>query len=233
MDKKYFFGNRYFVLLIFTLISLPVFAATEVKTGIITDKQKLSYAMGTYFTLGVTQQKMDIDVPAFVQAVEDSLKGKEPQINMKEMQDILTQYKETVAKQQSDAIAANRKAGNIFLAENKKKKGVIESPTGLQYKVIKEGEGSKPAAGSNVTVHYEGKLVDGTVFDSSHERGQPATLSLGQVIKGWQEAVPMMKTGSKWQIYVPSELAYGDRSASQLIGPASTLIFDIELISVN
>ena len=233
MDKKYFFGNRYFVLLIFTLISLPVFAATEVKTGIITDKQKLSYAMGTYFTLGVTQQKMDIDVPAFVQAVEDSLKGKEPQINMKEMQDILTQYKETVAKQQSDAVAANRKAGNIFLAENKKKKGVIESPTGLQYKVIKEGEGSKPAAGSNVTVHYEGKLVDGTVFDSSYERGQPATLSLGQVIKGWQEAVPMMKTGSKWQIYVPSELAYGDRSASQLIGPASTLIFDIELISVN
>jgi len=233
MDKQYFFGNRYFVLLIFTLISLPVFAATEVKTGIITDKQKLSYAMGTYFTLGVKQQKMDIDVPAFVQAVEDSLKGKEPQINIKEMQDILTQYKETVAKQQSDAVAANRKAGNIFLAENKKKKGVIESPTGLQYKVIKEGEGSKPAAGSNVTVHYEGKLVDGTVFDSSHERGQPATLSLGQVIKGWQEAVPMMKTGSKWQIYVPSELAYGDRSASQLIGPASTLIFDIELISVN
>ena len=233
MDKKYFFDNRYFVLLIFTLISLPVFAATEVKTGIITDKQKLSYAMGTYFTRGVTQQKMDIDVPAFVQAVEDSLKGKEPQINMKEMQDILTQYKETVAKQQSDAVAANRNAGNIFLAENKKKKGVIESPTGLQYKVIKEGEGSKPAARSNVTVHYEGKLVDGTVFDSSYERGQPATLSLGQVIKGWQEAVPMMKTGSKWQIYVPSELAYGDRSASQLIGPASTLIFDIELISVN
>ena len=233
MDKKYFFGKRYFAVVIFILISLSVFAATEVKTGINTDKQKLSYAMGTYFALGITQQEMDIDVPAFIQAVEDALKGKKPQISMKEMQDILTQYKETVAKQQSDAIAANRKAGNAFLAENKKKDGVIESPTGLQYKVIKEGDGEKPVANSNVTVHYKGALVDGTVFDSSYERGQPATLSLTQVIKGWQEALPMMKTGSKWQIYVPSTLAYGDRGASQLIGPASTLIFDIELISVN
>ena len=225
--------KRYFVLLIFTLISLSVFAAVEVKTDIKTDTQKLSYAMGVYFALGVAKQEMDIDVPTFIQAVEDILKGKEPQISMKEMQDILTQYKETVAKQQSDAVAVNRKAGNVFLAENKKKEGVIESPTGLQYKVIKEGDGEKPVASSNVTVHYKGTLVDGTVFDSSYERGEPATLSLTQVIKGWQEAVPMMKAGSKWQIYVPSELAYGDRSASQLIGPASTLIFDIELISVN
>ncbi|MCH8262962.1 MAG: FKBP-type peptidyl-prolyl cis-trans isomerase [Proteobacteria bacterium] len=229
MDKKYFFGKRYFVLVIFTFISLSVFAATEIKT----EKQKLSYTMGIYFALGVTQQEMDIDVPSFIQAVEDALKGKEPQISTKEMQDILTRYKETIAKQQSDAVAANRKVGNIFLAENKKKKGVIESPTGLQYKVIKEGEGEKPVASSNVTVHYKGALIDGTVFDSSYERGQPATLSLSQVIKGWQEALPMMKAGSKWQIYVPSELAYGDHSASQLIGPASTLIFDIELISVN
>ena len=233
MDKKYFFGKRYFVLLIFTLISLSVFAATEVKTEINTDKQKLSYAMGTYFALGVTQQDMNIDVPAFIQAVEDALNGNEPKISMKEMQDILAQYKETFAKQQTDAVAANRKAGNVFLAENKKKEGVIESPSGLQYKIIKVGEGSQPTAGSNITVHYKGTLINGTVFDSSYDRGEPATLSLSQVIKGWQEAIPMMKTGSKWQIYVPSKLAYGDRSAGQLIGPASTLIFDIELISVN
>jgi len=229
MDKKYFFGKRYFILVIFTLISQSVFTATEVNT----EKQKLSYAMGTYFALGVTQQGMDIDVPTFIQAVEDALKGNEPQINMKEMQDILTKYKESIAKQQSDAITSNQKAGEAFLAENKKKEGVTVSPTGLQYKIVKEGSGKKPAADSNVTVHYKGTLIDGTVFDSSYDRGEPAILSLGQVIKGWQEALPMMTTGSKWQIYVPAKLAYGDRAASELIGPASTLIFDIELISIN
>ncbi len=149
------------------------------------------------------------------------------------MKNIVAQYKKTIAKQQSDAIAANQKAGDAFLAENKKKEGVIESSTGLQYKVITEGTGVKPAAGSSVTVHYKGTLLDGTVFDSSYDRGEPATLSLTQVIKGWQEVVPMMKTGSKWQIYVPSKLAYGDRAASDLIGPASTLVFDIELIATN
>ena len=220
---------RYFILVFFTLVSLSVFAATEVKT----EKQKLSYAMGTYFALGLTQQGMDVDVPAFIQAVEDALNKNDPQISMKEMQDILTKYKETVAKQQSDAVAANQKAGDAYLAKNKKKEGVIESPTGLQYKILKQGSGEKPAAGNSVTVHYKGTLIDGTVFDSSYDRGQPATLSLGQVIKGWQEALPMMTTGSKWQIYVPPKLAYGDRAASELIGPASTLVFDIELISVN
>ena len=233
MDKKLFFGKRYFAVLIFTLTSFSVFATTEIKTGIKTDEQKLSYAMGTYFAMGVAQQNVELNIPAFIQAIEDVLKQNEPKISLEEMKNIITQYKETIAKQQSDAIAANQKAGDAFLAENKKKEGVIESPTGLQYKVITEGTGEKPAAGSSVTIHYRGALVDGTVFDSSYDRGEPATLSLTQVIKGWQEAVPMMKTGSKWQIYVPSKLAYGDRAASELIGPASTLVFDIELISTN
>ena len=219
----------FFVALITSLISISAFAATEVKT----DEQKLSYSMGTYFAMGITQQDVKLDVPAFIQAVEDVLNKNEPQISIKEMQDILTKYKETVTAQQSDAIAKNQNAGNAFLAENKKKEGVVVTPTGLQYKILKQGSGAKPAAGSIVTVHYKGTLIDGTVFDSSYDRGQAATLSLGQVIKGWQEAVPMMPTGSTWQIYVPSELAYGDRAASELIGPASTLIFDIELISIN
>ncbi len=229
MDKKLFFGKRYFAVVLFTLISLSVFAATEVKT----EKQKLSYAMGTYFALGVTQQGMDIDVPAFIQAVEDALNKNDTQISMKEMQDVMAQYKKSIAKKQSDAIAKNKKAGDAFLAKNKKKEGVIESPSGLQYKILKQGSGEKPAAGNSVTVHYKGTLIDGTVFDSSYDRGEPATLSLGQVIKGWQETLPMMTTGSKWQIYVPPKLAYGDRAASELIGPASTLVFDIELISIN
>ncbi len=224
MDKKYFF-----VTLIISLMSYSAIAATEVKT----DEQKLSYAMGTYFAMGITQQDVKLDVPAFVQAVEDVLNKNEPQISIQEMQEILTKYKETVAAEETMAIAMNKKAGEAFLSENKMKEGVVVTTSGLQYKILKQGSGEKPAAGSSVTVHYKGTLVDGTVFDSSFDRGQPATLSLGQVIKGWQEAVPMMTTGSTWQIYVPSELAYGDRAASEVIGPASTLIFDIELISVN
>ena len=214
---------------IISLMSFSVFALAEVKT----DDQKLSYAMGTYFAMGITQQDVKLDVPAFVQAVEDVLNKNEPQISIQEMQEILTKYKETVAAEETMAIAKNKKAGEAFLAENKKKEGVVVTTSGLQYKILKQGSGAKPAAGSSVTVHYKGTLVDGTVFDSSFDRGQPASLSLGQVIKGWQEAVPMMTTGSTWQIYVPSELAYGDRAASELIGPSSTLIFDIELISVN
>ncbi len=221
--------KRYFLLVIFTLMSSSAFAAAEVKT----DEQKLSYAMGTYFAMGITQQDVKLDVPAFIQAVEDVLNNSEPQISIKEMQEILTKYKETVAAEETMAIAKNRSAGEAFLAENKKKEGVIVTASGLQYKILTEGSGEKPAASSNVTVHYKGTLIDGTVFDSSYERGQPATLSLVQVIKGWQEAVPMMTTGSKWQIYVPADLAYGDRAASEVIGPASTLIFDIELISIN
>jgi len=221
--------NHYISVLIFTFMSFSVYAAAEVKT----EEQKLSYSMGTYFAMGITQQDIKLDVPAFIQAVEDVLNKNEPQISIKEMQDILTKYKETVAAEESKAIANNKKAGETFLAENKKKEGVVITTSGLQYKIITKGSGKKPAAGSNVTVHYKGTLIDGTVFDSSYARGEAATLSLGQVIKGWQEAVPMMTTGSKWQIYVPADLAYGDRAASEVIGPASTLIFDIELISIN
>ncbi|NOQ66856.1 MAG: hypothetical protein GQ556_06545 [Desulfobacterales bacterium] len=221
--------KHYILVLIFTLISFSVFAAAEVKT----DEQKLSYAMGTYFAMGITQQDVKLDVPAFIQAVEDVLNKSEPKISIKEMQEILGKYKETVAAEESEAIAKNKKAGEAFLAENKKKEGVVITPSGLQYKILTKGSGEKPAAGSTVTVHYKGTLIDGTVFDSSYSRGEAATLSLAQVIKGWQEVVPMMATGSKWQVYVPADLAYGDRAASEVIGPASTLIFDIELISIN
>lgn len=225
MDRKYILVAS----IISLMMSFSAFAATEIKT----DEQKLSYSMGTYFAMGIAQQGVKLDVPAFVQAVEDVLNKNEPKISIQEMQEILSKYKDTVAAEESKAIAMNKKTGEAFLAENKKKEGVVVTTSGLQYKILKEGSGPKPAAGSNVTVHYKGTLVDGTVFDSSFDRGQPATLSLGQVIKGWQEAVPMMPTGSTWQIYVPAELAYGDRAASEVIGPASTLIFDIELISVN
>ena len=230
MDKKNIFGKRCFTVLIFTLTSFSVFAATDLKT----EEQKLSYAMGTYFALGVAQQQnIELDVPAFIQAIEDVLTQNEPKISMEEMKDIVEKYKEEYTKKQEDAVENNKKAGEAFLAKNKKMEGVIESPSGLQYRIIKEGDGERPSIQNSVTIHYEGRLVDGTVFDSSYDRGEPATLSLAQVIKGWQEAVPMMKTGSKWQVVIPSELGYGKGSPSKVIGPNSTLVFDIELISIN
>ena len=228
MDRKYIFGQHVLLALI-SLMSFSVFAAAELKT----EEQKLSYSMGTYFAMGITQQEIKLDVPAFIQAVEDVLNKSEPKISIKEMQEILGKYKETVAAEEAQAIAKNKKAGETFLAENKKKEGVVVTASGLQYKIITKGSGTKPVAESNVTVHYKGTLIDGTVFDSSYSRGEAATLSLAQVIKGWQEVVPMMATGSKWQVYVPADLAYGDRAASEVIGPESTLIFEIELISVN
>ncbi|MFT5427166.1 MAG: FKBP-type peptidyl-prolyl cis-trans isomerase FklB [Gammaproteobacteria bacterium] len=227
MDKKNIFGKRCFAVLIFTLTSFSVFAATEIKT----EHEKLSYSMGTYFAMGVAQQNMGLDVPAFLQSIEDVLNQSDPRISMEEMREIVSKYKEDITKQQEDQKAANQKIGDDFLAENKKKEGVIESKSGLQYKILKAGDGKRPTAESSVTIHYKGTLIDGTVFDSSYDRGEPAEISLAQVIKGWQEAVPMMKIGSKWQIYIPSQLAYGDRAASEDIGPNSTLIFDIELIS--
>jgi len=169
--------KHYILVLIFTLMSFSVFAAAEVKT----EEQKLSYSMGTYFAMGITQQDIKLDVPAFIQAVEDVLNKSEPKISIKEMQEILGKYKETVAAEEKMAIAKNKSAGEAFLAENKKKEGVVVTTSGLQYKILTEGSGKKPAAGSSVTVHYKGTLIDGTVFDSSYARGEAATLSLGQV----------------------------------------------------
>lgn len=126
----------------------------------------------------------------------------------------------------------NKASGEAFLAENGKRAEVMTTPSGLQYEVLKEGDGVMPESGDQVTVHYTGKLIDGTVFDSSEERGEPATFGVTQVIPGWVEALQMMKAGSKWRLYIPSQLAYGPNGAGNIIGPNSTLIFDVELISV-
>jgi FKBP-type peptidyl-prolyl cis-trans isomerase FklB len=133
----------------------------------------------------------------------------------------------------NDKAAANLKAGQDFLEENRKKPGVVALPSGLQYEVLVEGKGPKPVPTNKVTCHYHGTLIDGTVFDSSVRRGQPATFPLNGVIKGWTEGVQLMPAGSKWRFYIPAHLAYGDRQVSAQIGPNSTLIFDVELISFN
>jgi len=218
-----------FLLVIFSLSSASVWAVAEIKT----DKQKLSYALGAYFSQGVAQQGVDMDIPAFLQAIEDVLKNTELKLSEEEIQTVLTQYQEKLAGERDASANTNKTAGEKFLAENKNKEGVTTLPNGLQYKVLKEGNGPKPKIDSTVNVHYHGTLINGEVFDSSYDRGEPITLSLTQVIKGWQEALPLMSVGSKYQFYIPADLAYGDRGAGTSIGPNETLIFDIELLGIN
>ncbi len=198
-----------------------------------TDIEKLSYSMGIFFGQSVSRQNMDLDTPAFLQAVEDVLNKSELKLDKEEMQQILADYQKKEQEERSTQAVTNKVDGEKYLAENKTKEGVITLDSGLQYKVITAGEGEKPAADSEVVVHYRGTLINGTEFDSSYARGEPATLGLSQVIKGWQDALQLMPVGSKWQIVVPSNLAYGERGAGGAISPYSTLLFDIELIEIK
>ena len=219
--------TRIFSLSLCVGLSLPLTAAIE------TDHQKLSYAMGMYITLTVQQENIELDTEAFIEAVRDVLEGKESQMSRNELQTILANYREEILAKRQGNNEENRKIGDAFLAKNKQKEGVTTLPSGLQYKIIRNGDGEKPTAESIVTVDYQGRLIDGTVFDDSSANGEAATFSLQQVIKGWQEAIPMMTVGSKWQLYIPADLAYGDNQASELITPGSTLIFDVELLSIQ
>ena len=166
--------------------------------------------------------------------IEDVISGKEPLIGMEEANAHIQGYFAKVNEQKSAESVGEKTIGSEFLATNKIKEGVVETESGLQYEVITSGDGEKPAnVESQVTVHYHGTTIDGTVFDSSVDRGEPATFGLNQVIAGWTEGVQLMNTGSKYRFYIPSDLAYGDRGAGASIKPGSTLIFDVELLSVN
>ena len=218
-----------FLICISSFIFIINVNALEIKT----DKQKLSYSMGVFFGQTVIRQEMEIDIPAFIQAVEDVLSNSERKLSDDEMQKIINTYQK---KEQDErvAVSGNNKAdGERFLAENRNKEGVVVLPSGLQYKIIKNSEGKRPLANSRVIVHYKGTLINGTIFDSSYARGEPIEFALNQVIKGWQEALQLMPVGSKWQVIIPSELAYGERGAGKAIGPNSTLIFDIELLGIK
>lgn len=198
-----------------------------------TDLEKLSYSMGIFFGKSVNRQEMEIDIPAFMQAVEDVLNNSEKKLTDDEMQKIINVYQKKEKEEQITKSTNSKVDGEKFLAENRNNDGVIVLASGLQYKIIKNGEGKKPLIDSRVIVHYRGTLIDGTEFDSSYARGEPIELGLNQVIKGWQETLQLMSVGSKWQVFIPSELAYGERGAGRAIGPNSTLIFDIELLSIK
>lgn len=198
---------------------------------------RISYALGlsmgnNFRASGITT----INVQDFADGVAAVFYGAEPKMTYDEAKEEIRKYFTAMEERQREEASkmgeVNEAAGKAFLDENGKRAEVNTTPSGLQYEVLREGEGAQPEAGDQVTVHYTGKLIDGTVFDSSEERGEPATFGVNQVIPGWVEALQLMKAGAKWRLFIPSNLAYGPNGAGNIIGPNSTLIFDVELISV-
>jgi len=221
--------------LLVTVLSVAVFAAacgTAHAQGVSldTEKKKFSYAIGVQIGQSLVRQGVDLDPTAFALAVRDATDGSKPRLSAEEMQRVLDKGETSVNDGLREKAKANLLAGKEFLAANKAKDGVIALSSGLQYKVDREGAGDFAKPNADVVVHYVGTLIDGREFDSSRRRGEPATLNLGRVIKGWQEAIPLMRAGSRWTIYVPPSLGYGAQGAGAVIEPNSTLIFEIELL---
>ena len=196
-----------------------------------TEMEKVSYSLGVNMASSVKQQGMEtIEAQAVAKAFTDVFEGNDLDISEEESMTILQDF---FGKMQAEKSAKANEAGNAYLAENGDKEGVITTESGLQYEVITSGDGAKPTTDDQVTVHYHGMLTDGTVFDSSVDRGQPATFGVTQVIKGWTEALQLMSVGDKWKLTIHSGLAYGDQGAGGMIGPGATLVFEVELIGIN
>jgi FKBP-type peptidyl-prolyl cis-trans isomerase FklB len=198
---------------------------------------KISYALGLSMGNNFRASGIkEINVQDFADGVAAVFYGNQPKMTYDEAKEVIRQYfTEMEARQKEEAsklAEINEKAGKEFLEENGKRAEVKTTPSGLQYEVLKEGDGAQPASTDQVEVHYTGKLIDGTVFDSSEERGVPATFGVTQVIPGWVEALQLMKAGSRWRLFIPSQLAYGPNGAGGVIGPNATLIFDVELLKV-
>lgn len=195
-----------------------------------TEIDKISYSLGLSIASNLISSGVKtLNAEAFTDALSTAFAGKMPEITPDEANKILQTYFENIQNEQGKTA---KEAGEKFLAENKTKEGVITLPSGMQYKILKEGNGQKPKASDSVKCHYEGKLINGQVFDSSIRRGTPAEFPVSGVIAGWVEALQLMSVGSKWQLYIPSELAYGKHGAGQAIGPNETLIFDVELLEI-
>lgn len=215
-----------------------------------TQKDKTSYAVGIRIGTGLHQQGLPVDPSLVARGLRDAMLGNKPLMTDQEMQTVLTQLQSDLRAKQAAFMAQqqaaqkemeakaheaglpNRKAGDEFLAANKSKEGVVALPSGLQYKILTQGTGAKPAAGDKVKCNYRGTLIDGTEFDSSEKHGGAATFGVSQVIKGWTEALQLMPVGSKWQLFIPPGLAYDDNGPPE-IGPGQTLIFEVELVAIG
>jgi FKBP-type peptidyl-prolyl cis-trans isomerase FklB len=202
-----------------------------------TQKDKFSYALGMKMGGNLKKQDVPVDPAILARGVKDALAGGKTLMTDEEAQATLTEMQNDMRKKQQEKMqeagAANKKEGDTFLASNKGKEGVVTLPSGLQYKIMKAGTGPKPTASDSVVCNYRGTLIDGKEFDASAKHGGPATFPVNGVIKGWTEALQLMPVGSKWQLFVPPDLAYGDRGAGNDIGPDATLIFEVELLSIQ
>lgn len=212
-------------------------SSERLKKGLASDAERFSYAVGNDIGNSLKDFKSELDLDALLMGLDDTLKDREAQLTAAEVRKIKAKVFEKVRAQQAKADKAegekNKAEGIAFLKANKSKEGVQTTSSGLQYKVIKAGDGAKPKLTDTVTVHYRGTLIDGTEFDSSYKRNQPATFPVNGVISGWTEALQLMAVGSKYELYIPSSLAYGERGAGQDIGPNATLIFEVELLSIQ
>lgn len=215
----------------------PSATTSQSASPLATDKDKLSYAIGMNIGATLHQQSMDIDPKVLARGIADTLAGGKTLLTDEESKAVLEQLQEKMRSEQEAKIQAaaetNKKEGDVYVAANRAKDGVVTLPSGLQYKILRAGTGPKPTLTDTVVCQYQGTLINGKVFDSSYQRGQPVTIPVGKVIKGFTEALQLMPVGSKWELVIPPDLAYGDRGAGADIGPNSTIIFDVELLSIQ
>src|SRR5947209_12722758 len=218
------------ILAVFSLV-LPLFGQ-EKSSPFKDQKDKVSYSLGLNIGFNLGRQNVPINPDALVAGIKDAIAGK-PQLTPDQIKETMTAFEKDTEQKQKAAADKNASEGTKFLEDNKKKEGVKTTASGLQYKVVKEGTGAQPKASDTVTVNYRGTLINGTEFDSSYKRGQPATFPVNGVIKGWTEALQLMKVGSKYQLFIPSNLAYGERAVSPDLSANSTLIFEVELLDAK
>jgi len=223
------------------IAALLIFSSTllfaQQKIQLISEKDKISYSIGLNIGQNFKQQSIEINLNPLFKGIEDALLNRKPLMSNAEIKATMDAFKKQmmakIKKKKEGAATQNVKTGKSFLEKNKMKKGVVTLPSGLQYRIVKEGSGIKPLLTDTVVTHYRGKLLDGVEFDSSYKRGKPATFPVNGVIKGWTEALQLMTVGSKWELFIPADLAYGKNGAGNVIGPNATLIFDIELVEIK
>ena len=219
-----------FILAVFTLV-FPLFGQ-EKSPQLKDQKDKVSYSIGLNIGTNLNRQNIPVNPDMVAAGIKDAIAGK-PQLTQDQIKEVMTTFEKDMQQKQKAAADKNASEGAKFLEENKKKEGVKTTASGLQYKAVKEGNGPKPKATDTVTVNYRGTLINGTEFDSSYKRGEPATFPLNGVIKGWTEGLQLMKVGSKYQFFIPSNLGYGERAVGPDITPNSTLIFEVELLNAK
>ena len=220
---------------VFALILVALMTGPVMAQDVTSEKGKLSYAVGWDIGEDIKRRGAEFDVETIVTAIRDSAAGKDPQVPAEDMIAMLTELQQKVRQEQAEAFQKlseeNQKAAEEFLAANLSKNGIVALPSGIQYRVIEEGEGARPGMESTVKVHYRGSKINGHEFDSSFARGVPEEFAVNAVLKGWQEVLPLMKTGATWQVFVPPELAFGNRG-NPPVGPNEALMFDLKLVEI-